>query len=272
MAENTQQKESKELSLSELKECTPMLQEAYSKKSLLSLMVNQAKFYARSTIVPKEYQNNESNCFIAIEMSNRMGANPFQIMQSLNIIQGRPAWSSQFIISAINTCGRFKTPLNYRITGSWKDKNLRCIAYATAKDGTVCESIPVTYEMAEAEGWIAKNGSKWKTMPELMARYRSASFFGKQYCPEILMGLQSAEEQSEIIELDDNQYNVKDTNQTKEIVQENMGKKEIDVSFEENIPTNNDSDKLHPIADENGIVDVKTKVGTQTPLFNYDND
>lgn len=160
----------------------------------MNLMFKQAGFYAKSTIVPKEYIDNISNCFIAIEMANRIGANPFQVMQSLNIINGRPSWSSTFIIATINTSGRFKTPLNFDIKGDWKKGNLECTAFATTKDGTVCRGTIVTQQMAIDEGWVCKNGSKWKTMPELMIRYRAASFFGKQFCPEILMGLQTTEE------------------------------------------------------------------------------
>jgi hypothetical protein len=44
------------------------------------------------------------------------------------------------------------------------------------------------------EGWLAKNGSKWKTMPELMFMYRAASWFINTHCPEIAMGLRTAEE------------------------------------------------------------------------------
>ncbi len=48
--------------------------------------------------------------------------------------------------------------------------------------------------MAKAEGWVDKSGSKWKTMPELMMRYRAAAFFGRLYAPEITMGMHSVEE------------------------------------------------------------------------------
>lgn len=48
--------------------------------------------------------------------------------------------------------------------------------------------------MAVKEGWYTKNGSKWQTMPEMMLRYRAASFFGKLYAPELLMSIQTAEE------------------------------------------------------------------------------
>jgi hypothetical protein len=48
--------------------------------------------------------------------------------------------------------------------------------------------------MARAEGWSTKAGSKWKTMPELMLRYRAAAMFGRLYVPDLLVGIQSQEE------------------------------------------------------------------------------
>jgi hypothetical protein len=36
-------------------------------------------------------------------------------------------------------------------------------------------------------------------MPEVMVRYRTASFFGKLYAPELLMGLQTVEEMQDIV-------------------------------------------------------------------------
>jgi hypothetical protein len=53
--------------------------------------------------------------------------------------------------------------------------------------------------MAKAEGWFGKNGSKWKTMPDLMLRYRAATFFGRLYCPELLMGMKVQEEVIDVL-------------------------------------------------------------------------
>ncbi len=60
--------------------------------------------------------------------------------------------------------------------------------------GETLEGPVVTMDMAKAEGWLDKAGSKWKTMPELMMRYRAAAFFGRLYAPEITMGMHSTEE------------------------------------------------------------------------------
>ena len=52
--------------------------------------------------------------------------------------------------------------------------------------------------MAEKEGWAGKAGSKWKSMPSQMLRYRAAAFWQRVYCPEISMGLMTVEEAEDI--------------------------------------------------------------------------
>ena len=165
------------------------------------LMQRIAKAMCSSTIVPQEYRGADKtgNALIAIELANRIGASPMMVMQHLHIIQGRPSFSSQFIISAINTCGKF-SPLRYRVDGEGDAKG--CTAYATElATGEILEGPKVTIEMAKKEGWYSKSGSKWQTMPELMLRYRSAAFFGRLYAPEITMGMQSAEEADDVIDV-----------------------------------------------------------------------
>ena len=77
------------------------------------------------------------------------------------------------------------------------------MAWAIEKaTGERLESAPVTMEMAVNEGWFGKNGSKWKSMPDLMMRYRSAAFFGRIYAPELLMGLPTAEEMHDVFSVD----------------------------------------------------------------------
>lgn len=151
-----------------------------------------AKMLSTSSLIPKAYQGNIQNVMVALEMANRIGASPLMVMQNLNIIQGNPSWSSTFIISAINSCGRFE-PLRFDLTGEGDD--MKCIAWTYAKGRMDrIEGPAVTMKMAKDEGWLGKAGSKWKTMPELMIRYRSAAFFGRLYAPEILMGMQTMEE------------------------------------------------------------------------------
>lgn len=153
---------------------------------------------AKSDLVPENYrgEKNIPNVMIALEMAHRIGASPLQVMQNLYVVHGKPSWSSQFIIASINSCGKF-SPLRFEVEG--EGDNMTCCAWAYDKSTNDKLAGPkITMAMAKAEGWTTKNGSKWKTMPELMIRYRAAAFFGRLYAPEIMMGMQSTEELHDI--------------------------------------------------------------------------
>lgn len=150
---------------------------------------------SKSDMIPAVYKNKPENCIIALELSNRLKLSPFLVMQNMYIVQGKPAWSSSFIISCINGSGRFAGPLRFEMD----EKRTKCRAWAIEKATNEKLTGPlITMEMAQAEGWLGKNGSKWKTMPELMLRYRAAAFFGRLYCPEIINGMMTDDEVQDI--------------------------------------------------------------------------
>ena len=151
-----------------------------------------AKMLSTSSLIPKEYQGNIQNTMIALEMATRIGASPLMVMQNLYIVHGRPGWSSTFIIAALNSCKRF-SPIRFNVVGDGEEYGCTALAYDLTNQEKL-EGPKVTMKMAKLEGWIDKNGSKWKTMPELMLRYRAAAFFGRLYAPDIMMGMQTAEE------------------------------------------------------------------------------
>jgi len=153
-----------------------------------------AKALASSTLIPPQFQGQQgfANCLVALEIANRMRMSPFQVMQNLHIIHGRPSWSSQFIIGLINGCGRF-SPLRYEMSGT--GESLACYCLATElSSGKDLKGPTVSMAMAKKEGWSTKGGSKWQSMPELMIRYRAAAFWGRLYIPELLVGIQTQEE------------------------------------------------------------------------------
>jgi hypothetical protein len=147
---------------------------------------------SKSDLIPKRYQGNVQNAMIALEMATRIGASPLMVMQNLYVVNGNPGWSSAFIIGSINQSGDYGK-LKFAISG--KGMDMECYAWGIDKETNERVQGPtVTMAMAKAEGWIDKNGSKWKTMPELMIQYRAAAFFGRLYKPELLMGMQTYEE------------------------------------------------------------------------------
>lgn len=163
--------------------------------TMFAAAVKAAKILASSDLVPDgTYKNKPANCLIALDMANRMGMSPLNVMQNLYIVKGKPGWSGQFCIAATNASGRF-TPMEFvqllNDDGSTKGYYAQATNTAT---GRLCTGSPVTWDMVKAEGWFDKPGSKWKTMPDLMFHYRAAAFFVREFCPEVLNGLQTAEE------------------------------------------------------------------------------
>ncbi|WP_151767913.1 recombinase RecT [Acinetobacter oleivorans] len=157
-----------------------------------------AKMLSASTLVPEQYRavtkikagkdnngnwlfreepnpNGLANCVIALNMASRLNADPLMVMQNLYLIEGRPSWSSQFIMAAINSCGRF-SPLRFELedlgeqeveyqetswvngrkqTGNKKMKidNHSCIAWAL-ESGTVMPNFSI--EELKEHGGIYK--------------------------------------------------------------------------------------------------------------------
>jgi hypothetical protein len=150
--------------------------------------------FAASTLVPQAYRENVANCIVALEMANRMQASPLMVMQNLYIVHGNPGWSSKFLIACFNQSGRFSA-LRYEFDLDANKVPYGCRAWAVEKSTQErLVGSTVTLDMAKAEGWSTKQGSKWKTMPELMLQYRAAAFFVRVYAPEISMGLQTDDE------------------------------------------------------------------------------
>ena len=193
-----------------------------------------SKMLASSTMVPEHFRNNIGNCVIALNYAHRAGIDPFMAMQKMYVIHGKPAIETQLQIALFNKGGQFSS-LKYKISGKGDDQT--CVAYATdLQTKEVIEGPPVSIAMAKAEGWYSKAGSKWKTLPELMLRYRAAAFFIRLYSPETTMGLHTTEElyDSNIIDITPHDKKVQDEIET------NANQEYIDITPADPDPDQND--------------------------------
>jgi hypothetical protein len=151
-----------------------------------------AKVLASSTMVPDHFKNNIGNVLIALNLSERYGADPFMVMQNIYIVHNKPGIEAKLTIARINSIGRF-SPLRWKHENEGTDK-WRCVCYATEKGTGEVLDVDLDWDVVKKEGWLDKAGSKWKTMPKLMMQYRTATFFGRLYCPEATLGMMTADE------------------------------------------------------------------------------
>ena len=226
MAENTQLAEKKEqTAVQQTNKVTDYSLGIFGTSDNFIMAMQMAKALSESTIVPQTYQKNPSNCLIAIEQAQRMNISPLMVMQNLYPIQGKPSWSSKFLIASINASRKFDMELQYDETKDKDGKPYSCVAW-TKKNGRRIEGMEVNMQMAKDEGWLGKNGSKWKTMPQLMLRYRAASFFSSLNCPELTMGIYTKEE---IEDNDFNEYPMEDLQtQVQKDIAENANSQEFE--------------------------------------------
>ena len=177
-------------------------------------MTSLAQKLAASDIIPQAFQKKPANVLIALDMANRLNASPMMVMQNMYVVYGNPGWSSKFLISTFNMCGKY-SPIRYEFFGKPGTDDYGCRAYASElATGEKLTGPDVTIGMAKKEGWYGKNGSKWQTMPQLMLTYRAAAFFIRTCAPEISMGLPTSDELVDIAPV-----NVTDTGTVKDVVE-----------------------------------------------------
>ena len=164
----------------------------WENKDSFNQLLRVANMLSQTSIIPQSYQGKPQDCFVAIEMANRMGVSPMVVMQNMYVVKGKPSWAGQACTMLINSCGKFKD-VKHIYTGEKGKPNRGCYVTATRiSDGSQVDGVEVTMQMAQSEGWTSN--SKWRNMPELMLAYRASAFFARVYCPEAMMGVQTAEE------------------------------------------------------------------------------
>lgn len=164
-----------------------------------------AKLFAASSFIPVVFQGKPENCFIALQLACQLKLQPFVLFNTLYIIKGKPAFEAKMLIAMANSSGVFEGPIRYKYTGEG-DKRA-CTAYATLVSTGETVEQTVSIEIAKKEGWYDKKDkdgnliSKWRTMPDLMLAYRSASWLIRVYAPEVMYGFTTKEEAEDIIDV-----------------------------------------------------------------------
>ena len=167
-----------------------------------------AETFAASQLVPQHLRGKPADCFIALTMAASLGQNPLMVMQNIVVVQGTPGWKAQYAIALANNSGLFKDRIDWKVErpGGFTEykrktkdgmvparmENMRVTAFATLAGTGARVEFSVDTAMAIAEGWA--NNEKYTTMPEVMLRYRSGAFLVRFYAPDVMLGMQTADE------------------------------------------------------------------------------
>ena len=232
----------------------------FASKEAFELGQRMANVFATSSLVPKQYQGNVGNCMIALNMAHRMKSDPLMVMQNLVLVHNVPTFEAKFAIACFNATGKY-TAIKYKTVGEVGKDTYGMQAYAIEKaTGELVEGPVITIAMAKAEGWYAQN-PKWKNIPDLMLRYRAASWFIRTTDPGVMMGFQTREEVEDIT---DNDY-VEITPDADAVIEaeENANTEQIVIPAEE--PESEPEKKEQPKPAEEKQKEPKPMGATETP-------
>lgn len=174
-------------------------------------MMAAAQAYAKADILPELYSNKPSNILIAMEIASRVGQHWLAVAQNLYVANKRPGWMTSYLIGLASVNHAFASAITWTDNGKHEKReggagdakgryplDLVVSAHVTLLDGTKVDE-PVSMEEAIADGWI--RNAKYRTIPHLMLRYRSASRLIKLYAPQVAHGMMTVEELDDMPEV-----------------------------------------------------------------------
>jgi len=145
-----------------------------------------ARLIAASPCVPKPYAGDTGSCLLAMEIAARSGLPLLTVMQSAVIINGGFCWKGSACKALIDSCGLY-TSTEYIAEGEPGTPERGVFLRAHKPDGSVVDGPLITLALANREGWSRYPGSKWRSYPEIMLRYRAAAYFSRLHCPASLL-------------------------------------------------------------------------------------
>lgn len=174
-----------------------------------------AAFFAESQLVPKHLRGRVADVLIGLDIAQRSGMAPLQVLQSLVVINGTPGWTGKFLGASAQRAGysiRFEAraesdrPIKYRQT--YSDNGNRRERDAEVPDIAVrCGlqrqgwaepswSTWVTSKRAVLAGWA--NNVQYNHSCEVMLRWRALSEAVRFVAPHVLYGMEVADEIAEV--------------------------------------------------------------------------
>lgn len=156
-------------------------------------MYRVGSMMARSPLFPEHLRKGsreeaEANGMLVVNMAVRLREDPLTVAQNIYFVGGKPGWNATYMISKANQHGVFKDPIDWDVKG--EGESLSVTAHAVMKGTGKRVEATASFEMAKAEGWT--RNQKYKSMPEQMLRYRSATMLIRLYCPEVMVGIPAA--------------------------------------------------------------------------------
>lgn len=156
-------------------------------------LVRFAEMAAGSDLMPKDYKGRPGNVMIAVQMGSEVGLSPMQAIQSIAVINGRPALFGDALIGLVRAHPKFENIKEW-IEGTGDGRTAFCMIKRAGNDAATSRFSVADAKTANLWG---KSGP-WTQYPDRMLQSRARAFACRDVFPDALKGLQSAEEARDI--------------------------------------------------------------------------
>jgi len=146
-----------------------------------------AKTLSASGLVPKDFIGKPENCLIAMGMGAEIGLNPFQSIQNIAVINGRPCIWGDCLLGVVVVSKDFEA-----IVETLDEKTMTATCKVKRK-GREWVTVTFSKEDAEKAGLWNKQGT-WQSYPKRMLKYRARGFALRDAFPDKLKGIYIREE------------------------------------------------------------------------------
>lgn len=158
-----------------------------------------AKMISESELVPKDYRRKPTDILIAIQLGHELGLPPMQSLQSIAVINGRPAVYGDGLVAIVRA-----SPLCEYLRETLDLDTMT--ASCTAKRRGDPE--PQTRTFSQADAVVAKLWKRegpWTQYPQRMLAARARTFCLRDLFPDVLRGIAVREELEDLRHMGDAQ-------------------------------------------------------------------
>lgn len=145
---------------------------------------------ANSDFAPKDFRGKPASCVLAIQAGAEIGLSPMQALQSIAVVNGRPAVFGDAALAVVKA----SLVCEY-VTEAVDGDGEQMVATCTAKRRGYPSATVVKFSVADAKkaGLWGKSGP-WTQYPKRMLQMRARGFALRDAFPDVLKGLVTAEE------------------------------------------------------------------------------
>ncbi len=155
--------------------------------------MEMAKLIANSDLAPKDYKGKPGNVLIAVSMGKEVGLKTMQAIQGIAVINGRPCLWGDALLAVVQASPKF-----VKIEESFDDKTMTATCKVWRK-GNPNPHVG-TFSKADAEKAGLWGQNVHKKYPKRMLQMRARGFGCRDGFADALKGMQSAEEQRDVIQ------------------------------------------------------------------------